>query len=72
MTDLDLDTFTAVMICEGNQDANPEVQLEAWQLLIDTGLCWKLQGCFGRTAAHLISQGLCHEPGEPQNDRLFG
>jgi hypothetical protein len=29
--------------------------------LIDSGLCWKLQGCYGREAAKLIRAGLCTE-----------
>lgn len=52
-------TFEAVMIAEGEIEADAETQLEAWQQLIDTGLCWQLQGCFGRTAARLIEAGLC-------------
>ena len=34
-----------------------EKYLEAWQLLVDTGTCWKLQGWFGRTAQALIEAG---------------
>ena len=34
--------------------------IEAWQHLIDTGLCWQLQGWFGRTARDLIDNGICH------------
>ncbi len=49
-----------VMIAEGAMPADSEEQyLEAWQQLIDTGLCWQLQGFFGRTAAALIEAGLC-------------
>ena len=44
--------------CEG-EGASKEDQLTAWQYLIDTELCWKLQGWFGRTATDLIKQGLC-------------
>lgn len=54
-----MDTFTAIMIAEGVEDAESEEQyLEAWQLLVDTGMAWSLQGWFGRTARHLIEQGL--------------
>lgn len=50
--------FEAVMIAEGVEDASPEKQLEAWQTLVNTGLVWKLQGWYGRTAKQLIEQGL--------------
>ena len=33
--------------------------IAAWQMLIDTGLAWKLQGWFGRRAAQMIEEGLC-------------
>jgi hypothetical protein len=55
-----MDTFTAVGIAEGFVEAGSEEQvIEAWQYLIDTGLAWQLQGWFGRTAAHLIGEGIC-------------
>ena len=47
------------MIAEGVEEAPEEKQIEAWQLLIDTGTCWQLQGFFGRTAARLIEEGIC-------------
>jgi hypothetical protein len=55
MTDLD-----AVLIAEGEQDADEETRIEAWQHLIDSGLCWRLQGSYGRYAQQLIEQGICH------------
>jgi hypothetical protein len=54
-----MDNFTATMIAEGVEEADEETQIEAWQHLIDTGLCWQLQGWFGRQAASLIDQGIC-------------
>ena len=52
--------YQATMIAEGVEEVESEEQyLEAWQLLIDTGTCWRLQGWFGRTALDLIAQGYC-------------
>jgi len=57
-----LSQYEAVGIAEGFVEADSEEQqIEAWQYLIDTGLCWRLQGFFGRTARDLIEQGVCHE-----------
>ena len=61
-----MDDFTATMIAEGccelagidERELTKEQVTEAWQHLIDTGLAWKLQGSFGRTAEFLIEQGL--------------
>ena len=53
-----IDTFTAMLIAEGIEDASIEEQLNAWQQLVDTGAAWTLQGWYGRTATLLIEQGL--------------
>lgn len=56
-----LDIFTATMIAEGVEEVQTEEEyLAAWQLLIDTGTCWSLQGWFGRMATNLIEAGRCH------------
>ena len=49
----------AIEICEQLVPSENEEELAAWQYLIDTGLAWKLQGWFGRTAKRLIDEGLC-------------
>ena len=54
-----MDSYTATMIAEGVEEADEVTQIEAWQYLIDTGLAWKLQGCFGRQAAAMIEAGIC-------------
>ena len=54
MTELEMTTYEAVMIAEGVQPADYDDQIAAWQLLVNSGLAWSLQGFFGRTANHLI------------------
>lgn len=60
-----MDNYKAVSIAEGfceGENATYEQQIEAWQHLIDTGLCWSLQGRFGRKANELIEAGICSAP----------
>ena len=54
-----MNTFDAVMIAEGVHDASEDEVIEAWQHLIDTEVCWTLQGWFGRHALQLIKEGVC-------------
>jgi|TARA_B100001094_G_C17705520_1_gene564717 hypothetical protein len=49
----------AIEICEQLVPSENEEEIAAWQYLIDTGLAWKLQGWFGRTAKRLIDEGYC-------------
>ena len=52
--------YEAVGIAEGFIECQDEKTIiKAWQYLIDTGLAFKLQGTFGRTARDLIEQGIC-------------
>ena len=51
-------TYDAVMIAEGVHDGDSDQQREAWQILVDTGLAWSLQGWFGREATRLIEAGV--------------
>ena len=58
-----MDNYTAIGIAEGFLPCRTEkTYLAAWQHLIDTGMCWKLQGWFGRRATELIEEGLCLPP----------
>ena len=55
-----INNYNAVGIAEGFIECDDEEKIiEAWQYLIDTGLDFKLQGSFGRTAVDLINQGIC-------------
>ena len=55
-----MNNYNAVGIAEGFIECNNEKTIiKAWQYLIDTGLAFKLQGSFSRTAVDLINQGIC-------------
>ena len=59
-----LNNYNAVGIAEGFIECNDKKTIvKAWQYLIDTGLAFKLQGWFGRTAIDLINQGICKKKG---------
>jgi hypothetical protein len=63
-----MDDYTAVAIAEGFEEPQSEEQLiAAWQYLVDTGLCSRLQGWFGRTAHGLIKNGIINPPSREQN-----
>ena len=54
-----MDSFEAVGIAEGFIEVDSQERvLEAWQYLVDTGMAWRLQGWFGRTASQLLDAGL--------------
>lgn len=40
-----------------------EDEIEFFQELIDTGMAWRLQGHYGRTAIAYLNAGLCHNGG---------
>ena len=59
-----MDTYTACSIVEGfsGEEHTEEEHIAAWQHLIDTGVCWSLQGWYGRGAMNMIKNGLCSPP----------
>jgi hypothetical protein len=54
------DSFSFMMKWEQEEMEEAEL-VEGFQYLIDTGLAWQLQGCYGRQAMALIAAGLCHK-----------
>jgi hypothetical protein len=60
-----VDDLRAVLIAEGAEAAaSQEEYLSAWQRLVDTGLAWRLQGWFGRTATALLLAGMIRPASE--------
>lgn len=57
-----MDNYRATGLAEGFIEGDEDEQRAAWQHLVDTGLAWRLQGWFGRTAAALIQAGEIHAP----------
>jgi hypothetical protein len=55
-----MDSYTACSIVEGFDEVphTKAEQIKAWQYLVNTGVCWHLQGWYGRTATALIEAGV--------------
>jgi len=63
MTNASIPQFDIVGFCMDWEEGNLSSQqtIEGFQHLIDSGLAWQLQGCYGRQAERLIRAGLCHQ-----------
>ena len=60
-----INEYNSVAIAEGFEPSREITdQLAAWAYLIRTGMCWSLQGSFGRGANHLIQNGVISPEGE--------
>ena len=46
------------LIAWENGDLDADDTIELFQDLVDSGLAWQLQGCYGRQAAAMIEEGL--------------
>lgn len=71
-----MDQYSAVGIAEGwidppgdTPDEHENATIEAWQYLHDTGLAYRLQGWFGRTARNLLEKGIIIDRKEVQNEK---
>jgi len=51
-----MDQFNAMMAWESGELSDEDI-VTLFQNLVDTGLAWQLQGCYGRMAAMLIENG---------------
>lgn len=54
-----MDHLDQMIAWEQGELDGPET-VELFQALIDNGMAWKLQGCYGRMATTLIAAGHCH------------
>jgi hypothetical protein len=64
-----MDVYTAVGIADGFIESDSDDQvIEAWQFLVDTGICWQLQGYFGRMASDMIEAGLLTVPNSTKGE----
>lgn len=54
--------ITNLIIAYEQGDLSQEDTIDMFQELVRSGLAWKLQGTYGRTAARLIEDGLVSLP----------
>lgn len=54
------DEVSFIMAYEGGELDDEEELIAGFQQMIDSGVVWKLQGHYGRTAQALIEAGYCH------------
>jgi len=58
--------YLATAYAEGfgeGENAAIDEQVEAWACLISTGMCWSLQGFFGRSASQLMDDDVIDQNG---------
>lgn len=67
MTTCEVALFDSIIAYEKGE-LDEEETLALYQNLVDTGLAWKLQGSYGRTAMQLASNGLIHLQGNHNYD----
>ena len=58
-------TFIEKLGAYENDEMNQDEIIKFFQLLVDTGAAWKLQGHYGRVAEALIETGMVKEAKQP-------
>lgn len=57
---IDFDLTDSIIRYETGEMTQDEI-IQFFQIIIDSGIVWNLQGSYGRTAQQLIEKGLCHQ-----------
>lgn len=57
-----VDSDISAMIAWEEGTLSDEDTITLFQRLIDSGLAWKLQGCYGRQAMAMLEAGVCMPP----------
>jgi hypothetical protein len=55
--------LAAIIIAFENDELDEDAVIALFSDLVRTGLCWQLQGFYGRSAATLIQNGVLDEEG---------
>ena len=64
-------TFIEKLGAYENDEMSQDETIEFFQMLVDTGAAWKLQGHYGRVAEALIESGMVQRP-EEEKQMMFG
>ena len=59
-----MQSFVTKIIKYEEGEMNEDEMISLFQELVNTGMAWSLQGHYGRTAMHLIEEGLIQPPAE--------
>ena len=66
-----INNFSATMLAEGVDSREDDYDtIRAWSYLIGTGLAYKLQSWFGRTAKQIIDSGTIRDDGTVNWDSI--
>ena len=66
-----MDLTDKIIAYESGEMVKQEELVAFFQELIDSGMVWKLQGHYGRTAKALIQGNLCQMPNQKTSEEVL-